>query len=85
MNKTIQTTLQLFLGALILLNISSCQKQEKPVKFIIASDFHAPDIPDGKERLASFIETAHKEKADFIIELGDFCRLDSASQVYHEL
>lgn len=85
MNKTIQTTLQLFLGALILLNISSCQKQEKPVKFIIASDFHAPDIPDGKERLASFIEAAHKEKADFIIELGDFCRLDSASQVYHEL
>lgn len=65
---------------------SACRTtKEKPVRFAIASDFHAPDIPDGEHRVATFIKTANDEKVDFIIELGDFCRLDSASQVYRDL
>lgn len=54
--------------------------QEKEIKFAIASDFHAQDVPDGKERIASFLRAARREKVDFIIELGDFCRLDSMGQ-----
>ena len=65
---------------------SACRTtKEKPVRFAIASDFHAPDIPDGEHRVAKFIKAANDEKVDFIIELGDFCRLDSASQVYRDL
>ena len=65
---------------------SACRTtKERPVRFAIASDFHAPDIPDGEHRVATFIKAANDEKVDFIIELGDFCRLDSASQVYRDL
>ena len=62
--------------------LTACNEPGNTLKFAIASDFHAADVPDGKERLAAFIETANQEKVDFIIELGDFCRLDSASQVF---
>lgn len=68
--------------ALCAIPIYSCTTSEKPVKFAIASDFHAQDIPDGAERVTSFIETAKQNNVDFIIELGDFCRLDSASKPY---
>lgn len=63
---------------------SSCSKSEAPIRFAIASDFHAPDVPDGKKRVETFIKAANDENVDFIIELGDFCRLDSASQVYRD-
>lgn len=36
----------------------SCSQQEKTVTFAIASDFHAQDVPDGKERLSSFVRAA---------------------------
>lgn len=71
--------------ASVLVFTSACAEQEKPLKFAIASDFHAQDVPDGEERIASFIRAAKDEKVDFIIELGDFCRLDSAGQVYLKL
>lgn len=71
--------------ASVLVFTSACAEQEKPLMFAIASDFHAQDVPDGEERIASFIRAAKDEKVDFIIELGDFCRLDSASQVYLKL
>lgn len=64
---------------------SSFTNADKPLKFAIGSDFHAPDVPGGKERVASFIETAKKEKVDFIIELGDFCRLDDANKPYLDI
>lgn len=85
MNKKVCSIFKsVFIGAFALC-FCSCSEQEKPLKFAIASDFHAPDVPDGEERVASFIKAAKDEKVDFIIELGDFCRLDSASQVYREL
>ena len=34
---------------------TSCTKKETPVRFAIASDFHAPDVPGGKERVETFI------------------------------
>lgn len=71
--------------ASVLVFTSACAEQEKTLKFAIASDFHVQDVPDGEERIASFIRAAKDEKVDFIIELGDFCRLDSAGQVYLKL
>lgn len=65
--------------------VSCTELESSSLKFAIASDFHAPDVPDGKERLAAFIKAANDEKVDFIVELGDFCRLDSASQVYRDM
>ena len=64
---------------------TSCVKKEVPVRFAIVSDFHAPDVPGGQERVEAFIKAANDEKVDFIIDLGDFCRLDSASQVYRDI
>ena len=74
------------LNILFLLSaLSACRQQEKPLTFAIASDFHAPDVPDGEERVATFIRAAKEANVDFIIELGDFCRLDSANQAYLKL
>lgn len=50
------------------------------MRFAIASDFHAQDVPGGKDRVASFIKTANDRNVDFIAELGDFCRLEEASK-----
>lgn len=85
MNKRLKSALKVVLLVVCAMSINSCAKQEKPVRFAIASDFHAPDVPDGEERITSFIRAAKDENVDFIIELGDFCRLDSASQVYRDL
>lgn len=63
----------------------SHEKRDEPLRFAIASDFHAPDVPGGKERVESFIKAAQKAKVDFIIELGDFCRLDSSNKVYRDI
>ena len=65
--------------------ICFCSCSDKTLKFAIASDFHAPDVPDGEGRVASFIKAAKDEQVNFIIELGDFCRLDSSSLVYRNL
>lgn len=70
----------IFLCCCVSLSLFSYAQSKKEIKFAIASDFHAPDMPDGEERLQSFIKAAKKEKVNFIIELGDFCRLDSVSQ-----
>lgn len=53
--------------------------------FAIGSDFHAPDIPAGEENLSAFVNTARDRNVDFIIELGDFCRLDSASRKFRDI
>lgn len=61
--------------AAIGLVMASCEKKEVPVRFAIASDFHAPDVPGGQERVEAFIKAANDENVDFIIDLGDFVGL----------
>lgn len=70
--------------ALIALALASCTPQENRVKFAIISDLHAVDLPDGKERIQYFIDAAKAEKVDFVIQLGDFIRLDSTSRPLRE-
>ena len=63
----------------------SCTVAQPPVKFAIVSDLHAPDIPDGLQRMQAVVDAANREKVDFIIQLGDFIRLDSLSRPYREV
>ena len=53
--------------ALFLISWIACTKSEKPVKFLIVSDLHAPDVPDGKERMQAIVDAANQEEVDFII------------------
>lgn len=85
MRNKLNDTIRFFLIVLCTLSTSSCGTADKAITFAIASDFHAQDVPDGKERVETFIQTAQNEKVDFIIELGDFCRLDSASQHFRDI
>lgn len=63
-----------------LLSLVSCNSSDKPLKFAIVSDLHASAMPDGKERMQAVVEAANTENVDFLIQLGDFIRLDSASR-----
>ena len=83
MKLQIRTITKYILIVLLTLNLTACKHQEeKTLTFAIASDFHAQDVPDGKERIETFIKAAKENNVDFIIELGDFIRLDSASIPY---
>ena len=63
-----------------LLSLVSCNSSDKPLKFAIVSDLHASAMPDGKERVQAVVDAANKENVDFLIQLGDFIRLDSISR-----
>lgn len=47
------------------------QAQEK-VKFLLFADLHYDIMPDGEERLRTILREAERQKADFILQLGDF-------------
>ncbi len=72
----------------ILLSLVSCNSSDKPLKFVIVSDLHASAMPDGEERMKAVVDAANEENVDFLIQLGDFIRFDSASQslnsIWHE-
>lgn len=77
--KTLST---LLLG--LTMTLTSYGQKEHTLRFAIGSDFHAQDVPGGGERVASFIKAANKNNVDFIVELGDFCRLDDESKEYRD-
>lgn len=83
MRKTVICQIYILLAAL---SLFSCTKREvQPVRFAIVSDLHAPDIPDGLERMQAVVEAANRENVDFLIQLGDFIRLDSADIPYRKV
>lgn len=83
MRKTVIFQIYILLAAL---SLFSCTKKEvQPVRFAIVSDLHAPDIPDGLERMQAVVEAANRENVDFLIQLGDFIRLDSADIPYRKV
>ena len=43
------------------------------VRFGIMADLHAEYIPDGADRMRKFIDTCIEQRADFCVQLGDFC------------
>ena len=60
--------------------LTSCRSSRPLVTFVVASDLHAEDVPGGRVRMETVVNAANKAEADFLIELGDFVRLDSAGQ-----
>lgn len=44
------------------------------VRFGVVTDVHKDIMHDADERLQTFVDKASKQKLDFIIQLGDFCR-----------
>jgi 3',5'-cyclic AMP phosphodiesterase CpdA len=46
----------------------------KTVRFGVCTDPHQDIMHDAEDRLRRFIEMAKKDRLDFIIQLGDFCR-----------
>ncbi|MFT8348370.1 metallophosphoesterase family protein [Clostridium saccharoperbutylacetonicum] len=43
------------------------------IKFAIFSDLHYDEIQDGNERIDDFLSHIKKAKAEFIVDLGNFC------------
>lgn len=74
--KSIQFITLVFI---MILEISCSATRSTSLKFAIVSDLHAPDVPAGKKNMEAVVEAANKENVDFIIQLGDFIRLDSTS------
>lgn len=85
MNNVFHLRLKSIMTFLVILCICTCYGKGKGLKFAIVSDLHAPDVPAGKEIVQTFIDAAKREKVDFIIELGDFCRLDEKSKIYRDI
>lgn len=58
---------------LIIVSVFLSCTNEKSIRFLVCADVHHDLIHDAPDRLSTFINAAEKEKADFIIQLGDFC------------
>ena len=43
------------------------------IRFLVFSDLHYDDTPDGDKRLAEILTKAHSRQLDFIVSLGDLC------------
>jgi predicted phosphodiesterase len=46
----------------------------QPVRFGLCADPHKDIMHDADERLRVFVEAAQRERSDFILQMGDFCR-----------
>jgi predicted phosphodiesterase len=68
-------TMGLTAGALMFAPAAySKKKPRNKVKFGVITDLHHDIMHDAPERLQAFITQMQQEKADFILQLGDFCR-----------
>lgn len=43
------------------------------IRFGLISDIHPDVMPDGIERVCAFVRAMEKAKANFVLQLGDFC------------
>lgn len=71
--------------ALLVLSACTPRAGQQPVRFVIASDLHAQDIPFGERNIRAVAGAATAEGADFLIQLGDFVRMDSAGRALEAL
>lgn len=61
------------LSPVSLAGIDSFVKSKEIIRFGICADLHYDLIPDAAERLEAFVTAMNQQKADFIIQMGDFC------------
>jgi 3',5'-cyclic AMP phosphodiesterase CpdA len=55
------------------------------VKIGVCADVHHDLMPDAMERLKAFIDEMNREKADFILQLGDFCHPAEKNRPFLEI
>ena len=48
--------------------------RRRPVRFGVCADVHKDVMHDADARLQAFINRMNRERVDFIVQLGDFCR-----------
>ena len=46
----------------------------EPLRFGVCADVHQDVMHDASERLGSFVKAMTKKKADFLVQMGDFCQ-----------
>lgn len=54
------------------LDVFSSQFTRENIEIGLIADVHQDIMHDGEQRISEFINTAHKRRPDFIIQLGDF-------------
>ena len=52
----------------------------KTLNFGIVTDVHKDLMPDANQRLETFIHQAQERNVDFIIQMGDFCMVESKNK-----
>lgn len=56
--------------------VSESKSQISPkIRFGICADLHYDIMPDGLSRINKFIDAMSDERVDFIIQMGDFCKV----------
>ncbi len=71
--KAIQKIQLVFFLLFFSFSCTQDKKETETITFAVCTDVHKDIMHDANERLQAFIDTATKEKVDFIIQLGDFC------------
>lgn len=61
---------------------SASPTPSKPIRFGLISDVHQDIMHDGVERVSAFIEAMTTAQAEFIVQLGDFCRPLDTNQAF---
>jgi 3',5'-cyclic AMP phosphodiesterase CpdA len=64
--------------------LTDCPKP-RTIRFGICADVHKDIMHDADTRLDTFIRRMNREKVDFIIQLGDFCRPYEANQGFLDI
>ena len=54
------------------------------VRFGLITDVHQDVMPDGVARVSAFVKAMEKAKADFIVQLGDFCQPKPSNKEFLE-
>lgn len=68
--------------------LSAAGKKEKQfpgLRFGVCSDVHQDIYYDVPKRLTAFVDDMTRKKADFIIQLGDFCRPEPQNKVIMDI
>lgn len=73
------------ISILLVLGVEGFTADREPVRFGVCSDVHKDVMHDADRRLGVFVERMNRDKVDFIIQLGDFCRPIAANDGFLEI
>ena len=67
-------------GSLPAVTTSALNVLSRPIRLGVIADLHVDLIPDGSERLDSFLDEMTKMKPDALIQMGDFAFAEDSNQ-----